>query len=304
MSTIVNPLNEFQQKRAPAQYPKRSFYWSLRRELWEFRSIYLAPLIVASLVLISFLVSMAHMARQMRNAAILSPAQVDEFIQRPYGDAAMFLMGISFIVAILYCLEALHAERRDRSILFWKSLPLSDFTTVCAKMSIPVIVIPLIVVVLTILTNLIMLLLNSAVLVASGYGLEVLREHLPLGQMWSMMTYHMFVIHGLWLAPVYGWLLLASSWSRRLAFWAALPMIIIGMAEKIVFESAHFLNWLKYHFNAPASGAYPGSSSALNEWMHLHSSQVLLNPGLWTGLAFAAICVLAAARVRRTRGPI
>jgi len=306
MSTTFNAMNEFQQGSPLALRPIRSLYWALRRELWEFRSIYVAPLIVAALVLLSFLVSMAHMARQMRDVAVLSPEQAGEFIQRPYAYAAMFLMGISFIVAIFYCLEALHAERRDRSILFWKSLPLSDLDTVLAKISIPIIVIPLIVVLLTVVTNVIMLLVNSAVLMGSGYGLDVLREHLPLGQMWMMMTYHMFVLHGLWFAPVYGWLLLVSSWSRRLAFlWAALPLIIIEVAEKIVFKSSHFLNWLRYRWgSAPASGAYPGNNSAIHEWMHLHLSQVLLSPGLWTGLAFAGICIFAAARLRRRHGPI
>lgn len=306
MSTTVNPSLEFQQEGTSVFHSTRPFLWSIRRELWEFRSIYLAPIGVAVLVLISFLISMAHMARQMRDAAALSSMQQDEFIQRPYNYAALFLMGISFIVSVFYCLEALQTERRDRSILFWKSLPVSDVTTVLSKISIPMIVLPLIVIVLTIATNLIMLLMNSMVLLAGGFGLEMLYAHLPLGQMWTMQTYHMFVLHGLWFAPVYGWLLLVSAWARRLAFfWAAVPLLVIGVVEKIVFNSSHAATWLWDRFGgAPASNAYPGGEMAFHAWSHLHISQVLFSSGLWTGIAFTAVCLFLAAHLRRTRGPM
>ncbi len=50
-----------------------------------------------------------------------------EMITQPYDFAALLIMGVTFVVAVFYCLDALHGERRDRSILFWKSLPVSDF---------------------------------------------------------------------------------------------------------------------------------------------------------------------------------
>jgi ABC-2 type transport system permease protein len=303
MSTTVNAVRDFEQASTPVVFrPTRPFYWSIRRELWEFRSIYLAPLGVAVLVLLSFLISMAHMVRQMRDAAALTPMQQQEFIQRPYNFAAMFLMGISFIVAIFYCLEALSTERRDRSILFWKSLPISDVITVLSKFSIPIVVLPLIAVVLTIVTHLIMLLLNVAVLLGSRQSLDLLWTNLPLREMWTMQLYHMLVLHGLWFAPVYGWLLLVSAWVRRLAIlWAALPVVIIGVVEKVAFNTSYFPHWLEYRFGgAPGAGAYPGGEMAMHSWSHFHLTQVLLNPGLWTGLAFAAICLFAAVRVRRS----
>ena len=77
-------------------------------------------------------------------------------------------MAAAFIVAIFYCLDALHGERRDRSILFWKSLPVSDLTTVLSKASIPLVVIPLLTFAITVVTQFIMLLLSTAVLLGSG----------------------------------------------------------------------------------------------------------------------------------------
>ncbi len=64
-------------------------------------------------------------------------------IEQPYTFAAGCIMATAFIVGVFYCLDALHGERRDRSILFWKSLPVSDLTTVLSKASIPLVVLPL-----------------------------------------------------------------------------------------------------------------------------------------------------------------
>jgi ABC-2 type transport system permease protein len=300
MSSGQTTFNEFQQGGAVTSHPTQPFLWSIRREFWEFRSIYIAPLGVALLVLFSFIVSMVRISHQ------AEPMTEAEVIQRPYNFAALFLMGICFVVSIFYCLEALSTERRDRSILFWKSLPISDFTTVLTKFSIPIVALPVIAVVLTIVTHVIMLLLNSAVLLASGQSVSMLWSSLPLGQMWMMQAYHMLVLHGLWFAPVYGWLLLMSAWAGRLAIlWAVVPFVVIGVFEKMLFNSQHFGHWMMYRFGgAPASNAYPGGHMAMHAWAHLHLAEVLFNPSLWAGLIAAAVFLFLTARVRRSRGPI
>src|SRR5579864_7071220 len=118
----------------------RPFYWSVRRELWENRSIYIAPLAVAVAFLFGFLISMVHLPDKMRAALALDPMQQREIIERPYNMAALLLMGTYLFVAAFYCLDALQGERRDRSILFWKSLPVSDLTTVLSKASSPFVI--------------------------------------------------------------------------------------------------------------------------------------------------------------------
>src|SRR6202790_2965438 len=110
----------------------RPMYWSVRRELWETRSIYIAPLAAAAVFLLAFL-----------TALTLSPAHRREPLDIPYEFAAALIMGTGFIVGIFYSLDALYGERRDRSILFWKSLPVSDLTTVLSKFAIPIAILPL-----------------------------------------------------------------------------------------------------------------------------------------------------------------
>src|SRR4030095_15738029 len=216
-------------------------YWSVRRELWESRSIYIAPLAVAALTLFGFLVSLVRLPDQMRAALALNPMQQHELIEQPYNFAALLIMGTTFIVAVFYCLDALHGERRDRSILFWKSLPVSDVTTVLSKASIPLVVLPLLTFAITVVTQGIMLLVSSAVLLGSGSSVQMLWTHVSLFQMSLMLLYHLLAIHGLWYAPIFAWLLLVSAWARRAPFlWAALPLLAVGVVEKIAFNTSHF----------------------------------------------------------------
>ncbi len=239
MNTQSNAVPEsFESRRsAPvAMSATQPLYWSVRRELWENRSIYIAPLIVAALILFAFLISST--AGIWEKALRLDPAQQPDKLAEPYTFAALLLMGTTLVVAIFYCLDALHGERRDRSILFWKSLPVSDLTTVLSKASIPLVVLPLLTFAITIATQWIMLLLSSAVLLASGQSPATLWTQLPFFQMSLMLLYHLLAVHSLWYAPMFAWLLLVSAWARRAAFlWAFLPLVGIGIVEKIAFNT-------------------------------------------------------------------
>jgi ABC-2 type transport system permease protein len=292
---------------APAVIPAgRLMYWSVRRELWESRSIYIAPIAVAALILVGFLIGTIRLPEKMRAAVTLSPMQQRELIEQPYDFAALVIMGTTFLVAVFYCLEALHGERRDRSILFWKSLPVSDLTTVLSKASIPLAVLPLLTFAITFVTQCIMLLLSSAVLLGSGLSVATLWAALPLFQMSLMLLYHLVAIHALWYAPIYCWLLLVSAWARRAAFlWAALPLLAIGVVEKIAFNTSHFAALLAYRMSGgPEGAAYTASEMGMDPLTQLSPGQFLISPGLWIGLAVAAAFLAAAVRLRHYRGPI
>jgi ABC-2 type transport system permease protein len=286
--------------------PARRMYWSIRRELWENRSVYLAPLGAAAVFLFGFLVSMITLPQRTRAALALPPLQQHEALEEPYMIAAGLIMAVAFIVGLYYSLEALHGERRDRSILFWKSLPVSDLTTVLSKAVIPTFVLPLFSFAVTVATQLIMLLLNSAVLLGSGLSVAKLWTHVPLFQMSLMLLYHLLTVHVFWYAPIYGWLLLASAWARRAAFlWAGLPLFAIFIVEKIAFNTSHFVSWLEYRIAGPqAFPSTPPGSIPMEAMVTLDLGKFLSTPGLWVGLAAAAAFFAAAARLRRYRGPI
>src|SRR5438093_10202696 len=146
----------------------RPLFWSVWRELWENRSIYIAPLSVAVVVLFGFMISTYGMPERRRGVLLMDLAKQRALIGEPYDVAAMMLIFTVFIVGVFYCLDALYGERRDRSILFWKSLPVSDLTAVLSKASIPLVILPLVSFAIIVVTQFIMLLISTAALLPSG----------------------------------------------------------------------------------------------------------------------------------------
>src|ERR1700737_2281571 len=209
-------------------YKTRPLYWSVWRELWENRSIYIAPLIVAAVQIFGFAISTIGLAERRRAVVLLGdPVKQRARIEMPYDVAAMMMIFILFIVGVFYCLDALHGERRDRSILFWKSLPVSDLTTVLSKVIIPLVVLPLIAFAIVVCVQLIMVLETGVVLIFHGMSPATTWAHVPMFQNWLVLLYGLVVL-ALWHSPIYGWLLLVSGWARRATFlWAGLPLIAI-----------------------------------------------------------------------------
>lgn len=291
---------------ASAILPTRPLYWSIRRELWENRYVYVAPMAVAGVFFIAHLIGVFHLAGVMRQLAAVHPERPREAILEPYNTAAGFLMGAYILVTLFYCSEALHSERRDRSILFWKSLPVSDLTTVLAKASIPFFILPLLTFALTLVLQFAMLLVSSAALAASGLSLGSLWTHLPVVEMSLLLLYHIVTVHMLWPAPIYCWLLLVSGWARRATFlWAALPVLAIAGVEKIAFNTAHFISLVGHRLIGDTHTAYMSTDIFPTDPMtHITPVPFLLSPGLWIGLLIAVAFLAAAVRLRRYQGPI
>lgn len=284
----------------------RRLSWSVRRELWENRSIYVAPVVVAALFLVGFLLGLVRLPARTRAALALGAMEQQQAIEQPYLIVALMLMAVELIVALFYCLDALHGERRDRSILFWKSMPVADLTAVLAKAIIPVLVLPLVTTAVTVAVQSLMLLISGAVLAASGMSAGILWTHVPVFKVAAINLFHLVVFHGLWYAPIYGWLLLASAWARRAPFlWATLPPIAIGVVEKLAFNTSHFAAMVQHRLvgswtPAPAADRMPMAMDMLA----MHPGHFMIRPGMWIGLAVTALFLFAAVRLRRDRGPV
>ncbi len=151
-----------------------------------------------------------------------------------------------------------------------------------------------------------MLLLSSAVLWASGPNVVTLWTQLSFLQMSLLLLYHLLTVHALWQAPIYAWLLLISAWAKRAAFlWAALPLIVIGAVEKIVFGTSYFAGILEYRIGGGGTEALtaPGSFP-MDPMTHPTLGHFLISPGLWVGLGVTAVFLAAAIRLRHYREPI
>jgi ABC-2 type transport system permease protein len=285
----------------------RPFYWSVRRELWENRSIYLAPLIVAAVVLFASSLTTIGLPKKMRTLSTLDPAKQHAALVRPFSMAPAAIMLSSFIVGIFYCLDALHGERRDRSILFWKSVPVSDRTTVLSKASIPLVVLPLVALALSVAAQIALLALSTMVLLAHGLSPLALWREFHFFQQPLVMLYGLSV-HALWFAPIYGWLLLVSVWARRApVLWALLPLLAISAVERITFNTWTFMYVLQYRVTGAMKEAFilhPKGGGGDIAIAQLDPGRFLSAPGLWVGLIFAAAFLAGAVRLRHNREPV
>jgi len=283
----------------------RPLYWSVRRELWENRAIYIGPLAVAAVFLSGFFLSTVCLPQRTRALSALDAAHQHEGMVRPFDFAAGLIMLIAFVVSVFYALDALYGERRDRSILFWKSLPVSDLTTVLSKVCILLIVLPLFSFALTVVTQLIMLVWSSVVLLGSGLSAATLWTQVSLPQISVMLLYHLLTVHVLWYAPIYAWLLLASAWARRAPFlWAVLPPVAIFALEKILFNTSHFAHFIGYRFGGPEAFTFPSKMTMpMDSITSLDPVKFFTTPGLWLGLVAAAVFLALAVRLRRYREP-
>ena len=283
----------------------RPFYWSVRRELWENRSITIAPLAVAAFMLFAFSFSTIGMPHRRRAVLLLDEARQRATIGQPYDTVAVMLLATAVVVAIFYCLDALYGERRDRSILFWKSLPVSDRTTVLAKATVPLVILPLLTFVVVVATQIAMLLLSTIVLLPSGLaGTTFARVNLLFD---ATCLFYGLIALTLWWAPIYTWLLMVSAWAKRAAFlWAVLPLATVCVLEKIAFNTQYFAMMLGMRFIgfAPKAFAFRLPHGRIESLDQLTPWTYLTAPGLWLGLLFAAAFFAAAVRLRRYREPI
>jgi ABC-2 type transport system permease protein len=298
MSTMSTDANAIPEPRggtpaAPEISWAQGYLWSVRRELWENRYLYVAPLAVAALGIVAFAVAqMWHRPDQLMS-------------EEPYTIFALLLMLTGILTAMFYCLDALYGERRDRSVLFWKSVPISDLTTVLAKASIPMFVVPLVTWIVSVATMLLMLLFASVRLMGSGMSVW---SHIAFANMCWTLLYHLVIGHGLWYAPIWGWLLLCSAWSRRAPYlYATLPPLAVGLIERIGFGTTHFGHWVLYRLAGDPSGMAPAAKKPAEMTMAAMTPRLadfLTGPGLWNGLLLCAVLLGITVWLRRRQGPI
>ena len=274
----------------------RPVYWSVRRELWENRWIYIAPVVAAALYLVAFVISAVRMRVHRELASVL-------FSGSRFELAPALIMGVTLIVGVFYSLDALYGERRDRSILFWKSLPVADVTAVISKLAIPILVLPLLSYVITIATQFVMLVLSTVIFAGSDVSVAMLWADVSFFRVPLIWLYHLVTVHGLFYAPLYAWLLLISAWAPRAPFlWAFLPPFVIYGVERIAFNTTYFWSMLQYRLTGPGGGMNTEHHQDFTSTLIPH--HFLSTPGLWTGLVVAAVFLYATVQLRRSRGPI
>jgi ABC-2 type transport system permease protein len=255
MNTMPKMMPDALPDTAPARAPTplhRTMLWLVRREIWEHKGMLVWVTLAISALLIAFVLVAAVMGhsgtihfdggeiggkdvvvqlgeRQKQAAA--------EFASSTYPLGGIVLYASMAFMVFFYSLGALYDERRDRSILFWKSLPVSDTATVLSKAIFALLGIPLLVIVVELATSLI--LLAIMLVLAASKGVNLIGLVLTHPQFWLGLVKipSVLPVYVLWALPSVGWLLLVSAWARSKVFlWAigvpALATAVLFWAEK------------------------------------------------------------------------
>ena len=227
--------------------PMNTFVWLLKREFWENRGGFLrAPFIIAIvfLAIIVLVMVTAELAAKQHGVNV-NGIQLDMLTQSlsPENMAKLnaavdiglltlcFPIGIGlFFVTFFYALGSLYNDRSDRSVLFWKSLPISDTQTVLAKVAAASVVAPLFAIVAMIALQLTFLVLMTLFAAVNGVNaVSALWSPLHMIKLWLTMAL-LIPVNALWALPTLGWLLLCSSFVRSKPFlWAVALPIGVGL---------------------------------------------------------------------------
>ena len=329
-----------------APHPTHKLQLLLKREFWEHKGgFFWAPLIAGGvsllLTLMAIIVGEVAARRALADGEFdgevmingldlgylsekLGPSELRELA--PVMDMSMLMAAswpfivLAFVV-FFYCLGALYDERKDRSVLFWKSLPLSDRDTVLSKVASATLVAPALAVGASLVTMFAFLLLISVV--------ALLHNGSPMTLIWgpgsplsvALQLIASIPVYALWALPTVGWLLLCSAWARSKPFlWAIMIPLFAGifvswfdLMQVFDLESSWFWKnvvarllfsvvpgtWVDA---THLEGADFEGAGQLTSLLGLKASwSALLSPGMWVGVAAGAAMIVGAIRLRRWR---
>lgn len=314
--------------------------WLMKREFWEHRGgFFWAPVVTAGVFFTFALmgvitaqvfkrhffgemkigISLQKMTEQMspEDLAQLGPA-IDLGLLG-YGSVIQLVLGF---VLFFYLLGSLYDDRRDRSVLFWKSMPISDAQTVLSKVISATVIAPVIALAASIALQLGALLLGSLFLLLHGVSpiTMIWGPAEPLSVWFKMIA--TLPINALWALPTIGWLMMVSAYARSKPFlWATLLPIGVGVLASwfdvlSTFSIPDYKVW-QYGIAHLLGGVFPGfyevqfgpsefvkgvevaGLAGASSWSRL--GEVLISPSMWIGVVAGVAMLFAATRLRRWR---
>jgi len=282
----------------------------VKRELWEHRSIFVTPMaigIIVTLGVLAMLVFASGFAAEL-DVAIFGAQNLAGDPERTaaltgffLGTSWVFMMALA-ILTVFYSLDSLYAERKDKSILFWRSLPVTDAETIISKLIVAIIVIPLITVIGIIGTHIINLIVTSIwVSMKGGDGGMLIWGSVAFLDNW-LAAFIVVLASGIWMSPFIGWFLLVSAYTKRSPLLMAfMPLFLIGLLEGIILRTHVPLFRtidIERFFNEEQWRISEDAASLL---AHLDVVQFLTSPAMWAGVLVCALLSTGAIYVRRYR---
>ncbi len=288
-----------------------TYVWLIRREFWENRAIWMIPAVIGGFMVLAALFG--------RVSLISIPSQLPSLT---VGEVFLVTVGATFfavmsIYSTWYLLDCLYADRKDRSVLFWKSLPISDTTTVLSKLATALIVIPLVYFAAADLTTLLMAFIIS-VRMSSSIGGALWHADLWL-QLQALWLY-LIVAAAIWYLPIAAYFLVVSAWAKRaVMLWSLLPPIALLLAERWFFGTQVIAEqiWERMVGLVQAFQENPGDGSWVvtaidhgtirtpaNIWGFFNVGGFLSSSETWIGAGVGVALIVCAVQLRMRRTEI
>ncbi len=294
----------------------------VRREIWEHRSIWITPIAIAAIVTLGTLAALmiAGEYSQELNLALFSAQNVAGDTEKRavlsalfFGSSGLFFLALG-VLTIFYSLDSLYAERKDKSILFWRSLPVTDAETVISKLATALIVIPAATIVAIIATHLLTLIITSIWVSMKGGDASILIwGSVSLFDDWLSVIVLTYAA-ALWMSPFVGWFLLVSAYTKRSPFMMGfLPLVLIPMLEGIFVHTNIFARvvWgrlasIPIHDIGDFEEMYESGDFELSEQVvsvlaHVDLVRFFSSPAMWAGVVVCGLLCFGAIYVRRFR---
>ena len=294
----------------------------IRREIWEHRAIYVTPIAIAvivSLISLAGMVTVSAFDKEV-HMALFGASNIAGDAERQaaltvffLGTSWVFLLALA-ILTTFYTLDSLYAERKDKSILFWRSLPITDAETVVSKLLTAVFVLPLVTVVAIMVTHLLNLVITTAwVMVEGGDAAHLVWGSVTLFDNW-MAALTVTVASAIWMSPLIGWFLFVSAFTKRSPLLMAfMPLIIVPIIEWIFFRSKIFASavfgrgeMIPLFREMDIERFFDEERMKVNEEVvsllaHIDIVRFLSSPSVWMGVVVCGLFAMAAIYVRRYR---
>jgi ABC-2 type transport system permease protein len=288
------------------------FVWLVKREFWENRAIWIVPAVIGGVLTL---------------AALFGRVDIDYMPSpdhtRAIGGVVLFAFGFTFFAVMnlystWYLLDCLYADRKDRSILFWKSLPISDTWTVLAKLFTGLIAIPVVYFLAADVTTLLI------AFIASVRAHPTVGDSLWQPDLWAQLQalwLYLIVTTAIWYLPFTAYLMVISAWARRaVVLWSLVPPLALCLLERWFFGTSRVGALLEHRAfgylaaafhrpvyadasNAVVSGAR-GFMTLDSVWRLLDPLEFVTRPATWIGVVVGSALILVAIQLRLRRTEI
>ena len=290
----------------------QSFLILIRREFWEHKNTFYPYVIVGLLVLVMLAIFMGgEKATVTVNSGDTANERSEGFLELlelgavSFGNmsvaesldklrfayiviAANFAFMLSFVM-FFYLLDCLYRDRKDRSILFWKSLPVSDWLTVGIKLFTGLVCVPVVYFLFIVVTQFIFLL--GASLAALSYDVSVWSSlwqpsTVVLG-VWADIWFYYAVLL-LWQLPLYSWVIFVSAFARSVPFVWVVGVPFAVFTTESIFGGNAISSWIWHHvvpqigkMNLTGVGDIVDRIASLDFLITLVVSGILVSGAVW-----------------------